>query len=772
MASDYEHVHSTCSPIGLIALLGYVLITTMCLDQMNDPQYHTQMLHDRPDMSSGMMCAFYTNQPMTNYACRNCFLKRKQNSTKKLTTHHVLHDNAQEFSCNATQQRLLCEEMLRKNVQTPQPFELHVAVRLYETPQLSSFARSTFLSDIKFAQQILLLCICTLVDVLILLVAQEGARINTAHGCQYVFGHQQRGTRSSPLRCGFCRLGVLLCSRIGLCILLLQSSCAWILPHPVAIAPNISGPQIKFRKKMLSKDPFLHHFGVQTKAWLPSGPLNVLFQRNVGDGNCLWRAAAFYTKYKWYSLKRKTLQYMKFHCKGDYDTLQEITKLGKKNAWGNYLALCGIASCLNTTVHIASEDAWIVIEPAHVKYSPIFLSLHREHYSPMQRNSARTIDRACRKGNAFNFKEYLSMKQFAPNYFRHLLRHGDKNSQRQHGKCRSLQSQNQFRQAVVEARSATMPPKYVPAEKIVRQRRHGETSTDQNRKIIKIRDRSRLSDPAGFLEGGDLTSSPKEPPGPPRAPQNFSEPVVSLPGNCAQTIVGEPSRLQLPAPSSATTRHSRCSVWPIGVVIGLFICLCLSKCVALAMFYASCAFKLLIGGMDSADLLDAVLFAQITPIEHVVESMSFSPAWNADTCFPNEASDGFCRAIYDTNPEAPELMYNDQNLAGSYPTEHKSPSSLVYTPSWIGGQASPDAIYWVRDPTPLQCSPDHQRSVASTVLDDSDLSDAPTVCFEHSSPSSALTIPWICRSPHSKRRRISTAHILPKTPDIRMQWSS
>ena len=160
------------------------------------------------------------------------------------------------------------------------------------------------------------------------------------------------------------------------------------------------------------KDEFRQLFDVQVTAWVPPRHLQAKFLHTVGDGNCLWRAAAAYANMKWYTLKRRTLQHMRKHATSDVKLQDEIRKLDKRGAWGNSIALMGIASFLQRDICVAAGHALVWMRTP--SYTPghrcIHLLLHQQHFSPLQRSSGHHIFRQCTATTPIDLQTYSFMR--------------------------------------------------------------------------------------------------------------------------------------------------------------------------------------------------------------------------------------------------------------------------------------------------------------------------------------------------------------------------
>ena len=103
--------------------------------------------------------------------------------------------------------------------------------------------------------------------------------------------------------------------------------------------------------------------------------------QTIRDENCLWRSCAKTVGCRWYTLKRKTLNYALVQHKSAPETLEAIAALKRRNAWGNALALKLISEYISRPIVVWTKGGivWFGNTLTSGKL-PLFLALSRCHY--------------------------------------------------------------------------------------------------------------------------------------------------------------------------------------------------------------------------------------------------------------------------------------------------------------------------------------------------------------------------------------------------------
>ena len=409
---------------------------------------------------------------------------------------------------------------LAKNTQT------HISKNLNEHPQIPLF------------WMVWAICISTLMDALIVQeVAGKNANLNCRRLCP----------QSSFVRSGWFSFGFRIVRTVFLCYIFFAFPLGEIsssLVNVVCLTDKKS--PVKSKTKSCK---FLQNFGVEMTVWTPQQHIFVECQDAVGDGNCLWRAAAKFTTQKWYSLKRKTLKHLMQQAKQRHasEQIHIIRKLSKRNAWGNSLALCGIASYLQRDICVMTDKAmiWVRSPQSGLKAQTIFLSLHSQHYSPAVRSSAQFSFKHCTRTAPISFEEFSKSQSFFPSLCFPKFRYGDRSL----GKVGSrvfdrVKTRTLFdlQQGCFTSMHTPKKPAYRPAGKGPSgQRRPGESFHQQVERIVKAKMPLPLTppEPPGLMPGY------RRPPAPPPAPTRSLVPPPP---------VRESPKLQA-VPQALTTSH-------------------------------------------------------------------------------------------------------------------------------------------------------------------------------------------------------------------------
>ena len=190
-------------------------------------------------------------------------------------------------------------------------------------------------------------------------------------------------------------------------------------------------PQIKRlrckKQRARPNDAHEPYFGVLTRAWLPEENIKAFQLQAKGDGNYLWRSVARFASMKWYKLKDRTIKHMKDIVIEKSHEWNEIRKLSRKNASGNYIALCGAASLPDKPIKVITQQAIVFIDPPQgSREDAINLSLTNFHYSPMQRKSGKHIVYSHLTSFPVNIQQYVQLADEVPMTIKHLGRFGDK----------------------------------------------------------------------------------------------------------------------------------------------------------------------------------------------------------------------------------------------------------------------------------------------------------------------------------------------------------
>ena len=379
-------------------------------------------------------------------------------------------------------------------------------------------------------------------DVVLALHTQERNAHQLRWRRQATLSSPARGAPGRVLLWGWVFFGLISACHFG------HSDFSWVLKP----FPRLRNPRYN-KQRAGSFDPYASHFGVTTQAWFPEGNLRAYHLQVKGDGNCLWRSVARFTNMKWYKLKDRTIKHMKANIPQNSDEFNEIRKLSRRNAWGNYMALCGIASLLNRPIKVVTQQAIVCIDPPQGSSDEaIHLSLNKCHYSPMQKKSGKHI--ACSQLTSFpvNIHQYVQRADEAPTIIKHFGRFGDRDF-RSFGTNIRSHSKNASKAKWIKKKFAaqttspshpfhpsTMPPKYKPAGKQSGRRLEGESFAQQVQRLVKAKTKA-VPDARGDENQVPVPKMiPKQPPYPPPPPRRRSmatssdaravDAIASMPG--------------------------------------------------------------------------------------------------------------------------------------------------------------------------------------------------------------------------------------------------
>ena len=325
----------------------------------------------------------------------------------------------------------------------------------------------------QFWSMLRLYCCFTLcVDIVILLATQD-ARRGTSRTCD-------RLRLSVGLtRCATSRFLVQLI-RIGMLLLVLRGQ--QIMNNDMQLY-KLQIPQNSKFKSTKSTD-YMRSFGVEVKAYVPKAMQNIKYLRTVGDGNCLWRAVAKFTPFKWYSLKRKTINHMmqKIDCHHNHKMIDSIKELAKSNAWGNQDAIMGLCSYLEVDILVATRSAVLHFKCAADGAPLIYVQLQDQHYSTIRRRDGENIFRKCSQNVCITLEDYYDLDVWSPTTIKGFKAHGDRigNKRFASKSGHSKKSSSSTAEAMPVYRPAGPnigPPKRLAHESVADQIRRVEAST-------------------------------------------------------------------------------------------------------------------------------------------------------------------------------------------------------------------------------------------------------------------------------------------------------
>ena len=137
-------------------------------------------------------------------------------------------------------------------------------------------------------------------------------------------------------------------------------------------------------------------FDVTAFYWKLAIPHQISAMHTLGDGNCYWRAISKSTNRQWYSLKKQIICYLKKQSKFQPELMQEVRKLGARNAWANETAIQASAACLARPICVISSDRCIMFKPSRsVNPVPIFIRHSGTHFSVLHRGDGMHLLSSC-----------------------------------------------------------------------------------------------------------------------------------------------------------------------------------------------------------------------------------------------------------------------------------------------------------------------------------------------------------------------------------------
>ena len=279
-----------------------------------------------------------------------------------------------------------CSFTKRAGSQTGMQYQLHSSVRRFLDYTQSRHVYAGILA--------IILCMSTFFEILILICAQERKR------------RPLRDTRNCSLQCR----GFALFPGFRKCMVRLLS-CAALLSalQGQAVSLQVLLPFFSREEGWNSNVPctardgqeqFAQHFGVSVSAWRLKRSSRIKHRHTIGDGNCMWRAAAAFTTQKWFTLKKKTITHMtQIANQHKNDSLkQHIQKLSRRNAWADEVALQGLCSYLQRDVVLAVGTHMICFHAPGAATDlggPVALVLQKQHFSTLSRKDASKMIATC-----------------------------------------------------------------------------------------------------------------------------------------------------------------------------------------------------------------------------------------------------------------------------------------------------------------------------------------------------------------------------------------
>ena len=232
----------------------------------------------------------------------------------------------------------------------------------------------------------------------------------------------------------------------------------------------------------------------------------------------MWRAIAKSNNMKWYRLKRQVIRYIADQHNPDH--LDDLKRISKRNAWGNYFALAATASFLRKDIRVFTTQAVIDISAAGSK-GKINLALCNFHYSLMQNRSAEFLISQCKTQFPQTLRCFLQQQSDLQHYIAHQKVYAQKNGSSKNYMCTKIPhipAKTLYKQ-LASMVAASKLPAYKPAGTPSGRRRLGEDFQSQVHRVAK----ARLAMPGGQAQIVTQASAnapegrpiPKQPAGPP-----------------------------------------------------------------------------------------------------------------------------------------------------------------------------------------------------------------------------------------------------------------
>ena len=294
--------------------------------------------------------------------------------------------------------------------------------------------------------------------------------------------------------------------------LILQRGCHALLTEQLPYLHSSEYSKAKTKQKKCTKrqqalpDPFCSMFDTTTSVRLPDKQIKALSLHTVGDGNCMWRAIAKSNNMKWFHLKKKVIQYIADQQNPDY--LDDLKRISKRNAWGNYFALTATASFLQKDIRVFTTQAIIDIRVVGSK-GIVNLGLCNFHYSCMQNRSAEYLDSQCKTQFPQTMHHYLQQQPNLLHCIKHQQVYAQKNGSRNNYKHAKIEHQQAktLHQQVAKMVAASKLPAYRPAGTPSGQRRPGEHFSEQIQRVAK----ARIAVPGGQVNIAQNNAAPAVP---------------------------------------------------------------------------------------------------------------------------------------------------------------------------------------------------------------------------------------------------------------------
>ena len=229
------------------------------------------------------------------------------------------------------------------------------------------------------------ICISTLFDIVVLLVAQERGQRTSRTRLRQCRAISLAQSAASKLLCR-CALALVLCASL---------KARYMMTVVWTIDSNLQKPKQHYKETTSTN--YQRYLGTEVIAYIPKDMQNVKVLHTLGDGNCLWRAIARYTPHKWYTLKKRALEHMKQEAlaQQDHELVAKIATLAKTNALGNHEAIMGICSFLKVNICVTTRSAVLHFGCAAGSATTFFVHLHEQHYSTTRRRDGARVYKHC-----------------------------------------------------------------------------------------------------------------------------------------------------------------------------------------------------------------------------------------------------------------------------------------------------------------------------------------------------------------------------------------
>ena len=363
--------------------------------------------------------------------------------------------------------------------------------------------------------------------------------------------------------------------RIVFCLGLLMQSGFHALPveHllPMQNSLQCNKSKTKQRRSKNSRhvlpDPYCSMFNTSTYVRIPDKQMKAFSLHILGDGNCMWRAIAKSSNMKWYRLKRQVIRHIADQHSPDH--LDDLKRISRRNAWGNYFALAATASFLRKDIRVFTTQAVIDISTAGSK-GMINLALCNFHYSLMQNRSAEFLVSQCKTQFPQTLHYFLQQQSDLQHCIAHQQVYAQKNGSIKNYRCTKIQhsqAKTLYKQLAGMVAASKLPA-YKPAGTPSGQRRPGEDFQSQVQRVAK----ARLAMPGGqaHMATGQVATKapakategrpfPKQPAGPPPSYlMKPAEPRGPPPQHVLRAALHErpPAPKAKPTPRPSTPRPS------------------------------------------------------------------------------------------------------------------------------------------------------------------------------------------------------------------------